>query len=246
MDPALGAGIGAAVGGVASAFSSWNAGRDAKRAVDAANTANKEMMWEDHVFQETMSSTAYQRAVRDMRNAGLNPAVMMQGAGGAASSPHGGSAVMQSGAEQVMASGLERSRAIKDLADRGADIELKRAMSKKALEEAKTSAKQGEHLDNDTKLKVRQQNREDELTAQHRKQSAWESKHVPPVLDAVVDRVGKVIPNIGWVLGGRGGRDNTSARRTEHSRDRGFPRVPSGPGPSPILDQYGKPMGGAR
>lgn len=40
-------------------------------------------------FQEQMSSTAYQRASKDMESAGLNPA-MMFGSGSAASSPSGG------------------------------------------------------------------------------------------------------------------------------------------------------------
>lgn len=40
-------------------------------------------------FQESMSSTAYQRASQDMQTAGLNP-MMMFGSGSAASSPSGG------------------------------------------------------------------------------------------------------------------------------------------------------------
>lgn len=45
-------------------------------------------------FQESMSSTAYQRASKDMQDAGLNPA-MMFGSGGSASTPSGGTPNIQ-------------------------------------------------------------------------------------------------------------------------------------------------------
>lgn len=55
----------------------------------AASEAAKE-----RAFQDYMSSTAYQRAVRDMKAAGINPATLtgLNGSSGAASTPSGASA----------------------------------------------------------------------------------------------------------------------------------------------------------
>jgi hypothetical protein len=69
-----------------------------------ANRTNIKLAREQMRFQERMSSTAYQRAMADMRRAGLNP--MLAYTQGGASSPQGARAQV----ENVMEAGLSSAK----------------------------------------------------------------------------------------------------------------------------------------
>jgi hypothetical protein len=79
---------GAIIGAGASAFGQ-----------SSANRTNRRIAREQMRFQERMSSTAYQRAMDDMRTAGLNP--MLAYTQGGASTPTGASANMQNVASDM-------------------------------------------------------------------------------------------------------------------------------------------------
>lgn len=80
---------------------------------ERANSMNQVMAGRQMQFQERMSNTAYQRAVADMRLAGINPALAyMQGG---ASSPGGSSATMENVIGPAVSSAMGAIRLRKEM-----------------------------------------------------------------------------------------------------------------------------------
>lgn len=99
IDPVLGAAV---VGGAAQLFGQRS-----------SNRQNLRIAREQMAFQERMSSTAYQRAMADMRSAGLNP--MLAYMRGGASTPSGASATMENVAGGLASSAMSAARMKQEL-----------------------------------------------------------------------------------------------------------------------------------
>jgi len=108
------------------------------------NDANLAISQKQMDFQERMSSSSYQRGMKDMRLAGLNPILAYKMGG--ASTPTGASIQAQNVAGPAAASAASTYQMIQSTKNLAADTMLKGATTRKTIAEARRMERHGDSI----------------------------------------------------------------------------------------------------
>lgn len=157
---AVGTGVGAYFGGSAGAAAgaSVGSGIDSMFNQQATNKQNAKFAREQMAFQERMSNTAYQRQVKDMEAAGLNPMLAINKAGGA-STPSGQTAVMQNANKEMqkgVSTAVDALRVKKEFEQADSNIKLNNAIQDLKQTEAKIASTNAKVAENNLKVQEAQ------------------------------------------------------------------------------------------
>lgn len=180
MDPATGLIVAGGIGAAADILGG-----------SSARSQAKEQAQQQMDFQERMSSTAYQRATKDMQAAGLNPA-LMYGSGGPSSTPSGAQApienILGDASHEVVSSASDALRLKKDIEKTQSDIDLNQELAKtqntvRGVQDAQASATRASARGLAADAVAKEQD------AQIMINHPWISK-----FDAIADRIENFIP----------------------------------------------------
>ena len=126
-------------GSIVDEFKSMIPGIGDSMAAEKANKANSREAAINRNFQERMSSTAYQRAMDDMKKAGLNPMLAYQQGG--ASAPSGAQATHQSETKTGLADfAIKATTGIGGLQQQHTALQQQNSMNESAISLNKTAA----------------------------------------------------------------------------------------------------------
>lgn len=142
----MAAAAGAIGGGLLSAVGQWS-----------ANSTNKQLNRENRDWMERMSNTAWQRAVNDMRTAGLNPNLAFSQ--GPASTPSNSAATVRPTLTEI-GRGVSSAAAVQQAYKQGnANIDLTKAQAYKATQEGNSAAVIAKEQETTTNLQQSEMNR---------------------------------------------------------------------------------------
>lgn len=124
-----------AVAGIASAAGSLFGG-------ERANRQNRQEAQRNREFQERMSNTAWQRAVKDMEAAGLNPALAYSM--GPSSTPGGSQASMQDSVTPAVTTAMQKKRLEQDIREADSRMSKMRQEIAESKEREAVAKQQGD------------------------------------------------------------------------------------------------------